>query len=219
MELLKLLLEYIKVLIWPVVTMFLVVMFKGSLMELLSRLQKADLPGDVSLDFSENLKEAKQLSKKVEETPPKEEHKNIPTIPLTEANSRLISVGLQPSPSGLDMDYYRDLANQDPNLALAGLRIEVDVLARNLAKGFNISIKDNDGGMRLLRLLYEQDAIYREQMMLAQKILTLCNAAIHGKSVSKEQALDVIELTEVLRGDYIRWLSWGFNDGWQPSEN
>ncbi|WP_339135042.1 MAG: hypothetical protein WGN25_16910 [Candidatus Electrothrix sp. GW3-4] len=218
MEYLKLLLEYIKVLVWPIVTVVLAFTFKDSLMELLSRLQKADLPGDVSLDFTQNLEEAKELSRKVEETPMREEHKNVPTIPLTDANSRLISVGLQPSPSGLDMNYYRELANQDPNLALAGLRMEVDVLARNLAKGFNINIKKNDGGMRILDVLYHNGAIYKEQMMLAKKVLSLCNAAIHGKNVSKGQALDVIDLTDVLKGDYIRWLSWGFPDGWQPPE-
>jgi len=218
MEVANLVLEYIKVLVWPIIVFSLALVFRASLTELFSRLKKADLPGDVSLDFSEELKEAKILSKKVEEQPEKEEHKKIPSIPLTEANSRLISLGLQPSPSGLDMKYYRDLTNQDPNIALAGLRIEVDILAKNLAKGFNVKVSERDNGMRLLRLLHEEGAIFLEQMQLAQKILALCNAAIHGTKVSQSQALEVIGFMEVLRKDYIHWLSWGFDDDWTPNE-
>jgi len=58
----------------------------------------------------------------------------------------MIHLGLRPSPSGLDMSYYRSLADQDPNVTLAGLRIEIDILARNLAKGFNVSVNDRESG-------------------------------------------------------------------------
>lgn len=218
MEVASLVLEYIKALIWPFITLLAIYKFRDSLKELLSRLKKADLPGDLSFNFSEQLIEARQLSKKIEETPEKEEHKNFPSIPLTEANARLISLDMQPSPSGLDMNYYRDLTKQDPNIALAGLGIEADILAKNLAKGFNISISEHDNGLRLLRRLYEEGAIYKEQMQLAQKVLDLCNIAIHGKRVSQAQALQVIDFMEVLRSDYIRWLSWGFKDNWNPKE-
>lgn len=217
MEVEILILEYLKVLAWPAVVFSLAIIFRPSLAELLSRLKKADLPGDVSLDFSEELKEAKILSKKVEEKPIKEEHKNIPSIPLTDANSRLLLLGLQPSPSGLDMKYYRDLTNQDPNIALAGLRIEVDILAKNLAKGFKVEVSSRDNGIRLLQLLYDEGAIFLEQMQLAKKILALCNAAIHGSTVSQSQALEVIGFMEILRKDYINWLSWGFDDDWKPN--
>jgi len=213
-EIAKIFLEFLKVLIWPAVVLVLAIFFRSSFTELLSRLKKADLPGDVSLNFSEELKEANILSKKVKEKPEKEEHKKIPSIPLTEANSRLISLSLQPSPSGLDMKYYQDLTNQDPNIVLAGLRIEVDILAKNIAKGFNVKTSERDNGMRLLRLLYEEGAIFLEQMQLAQKILTLCNAAIHGSIVSQHDALQVIGFMEVLRKDYIHWLSWSFDDDW-----
>jgi hypothetical protein len=137
-------------------------------------------------------------------------------IPLTEANARMISLGLQPSPSGLDMEYYRVLASQDPNIALAGLRIEVDILARNLAKGFKVAVSQRESGVRLLRRLLEADAIDVTQFELVGRIMKLCNAAAHGNPVSREQAEAVIDSAGVLSRQYLEWLSWGFDDGWKP---
>ena len=141
-----------------------------------------------------------------------------PSIPMTEANARLIKLGLRPSPSGLDMSYYRSLAAQDPALALAGLRIEIDILAKNLAQGFHIDIEPSDSGARLLRKLRDQGAITTQQSELTSKVLHLCNAAIHGEPVSREQADEIIDLANVLREHYLNWLSWGFRHGWQPAE-
>jgi hypothetical protein len=33
-----------------------------------------------------------------------------------------------------------------------------------------------------------------------------------------EEADSVIDLMEVLNEQYIHWLSWGFEDNWQPKE-
>jgi hypothetical protein len=53
-------------------------------------------------------------------------------------------------------------------------------------------------------------------MQLAQKVLEVCNAAVHGQPVSHEQAKSVIQSVEVLADWYLAWLSWGFDDGWEP---
>jgi hypothetical protein len=128
----------------------------------------------------------------------------------------MIQLGLRPSPSGLDMAYYRKFAEQDPNVALAGLRIEIDILARNLAQGFGVSKSDRDSGGLLMRRLYEAGVITSEQMQLTMKVLRVCNAAVHGAVVSREEADDVIGSAEVLADQYLAWLSWGFGDGWTP---
>lgn len=216
MEIAQLVLEYIKVLVWPIIAIAIVLLFRKQLNVILLRLQKADLPGGLSINFREEIEEAKQLSKKVETAPPPEKSRGVPTIPLTEANARMIAVGLQPSPSGLDLSYYRDLVAQDPNLALAGVRIEVDVLARNLAKGFGIKIDSRDSGAMLLRKLYDSGAISTDQMRLTQKVLQLANAAIHGRTVSSEEAEEVLAVASVLVDDYLSWLSWGFGGDWEP---
>lgn len=139
-------------------------------------------------------------------------------LPLTEANSRLIGLGLQPSPSGLDMARYFDLAQDDPNLALAGLRMEVEILARNLARGFEIDIRSHESASNVLRALLRHDAISQQQFDLAQTIVKLCNAAVHGRSVSRQEAEAVIDTARVLATDYLSWLSWGFPDGWRPKD-
>jgi len=215
-EIAKIVLEYLKVLAWPVVGLSVAFVYKAQLLGVLGRLKKADLPGGVSLDFAEEAREIRHLSDQVKTLPSKHQGNGQPTIPLTDANARLISLGLQPSPSGLDMEYYRTLASQDPNIALAGLRIEVDILARNLAKGFKVAVSPRESSMRLLRRLLDADAIDATQFDLVEKIMQLCNAAAHGNPVSREQADSVINSAAVLARQYLEWLSWGFEDGWKP---
>jgi hypothetical protein len=114
------------------------------------------------------------------------------------------------------MSYYRDIAESDPTLALAGLRIEIEILANNLAIGFKLEPPKNHSVNSLLRLLRERGAITSEQMKLAQQILAICNRAIHGQDVTLEEALDVIDVASVLTSDFLSWLSWGFDDEWVP---
>ncbi len=216
MDIAKLVLEYIRALIWPAVVVTVALVFRAELRGLIARVRHADLPGGIALDFPHEIAEARSLSVKVEATPAGVERKAGPSIPLTEANARMIQLGLRPSPSGLDMGYYRGLAQQDPTLALAGLRIEIDVLAKNLAKGFKVPFQDRDSGTRLLRKLFEADAITAEQMQLGMKVMQLCNAAVHGTAVSREEAEAVIDIAAVLSDQFLAWLSWGFEDGWRP---
>lgn len=109
---------------WPVTTISLALLFKQQVAAILERITHASLPGGVSFDFGQEAAAAKALSEKTEGRPTPADRKVFPAIPLTQANARMISLGLRPSPSGLDMSYCRSLANQDPNVALAGLRIE-----------------------------------------------------------------------------------------------
>ena len=215
-EIAKLVLEYLRVLIWPAVVVIVCLVFKSQLVALLNRIRHAELPGGVVLDLGQEIREVKALSGKVREQPAPTNKKRGPAIPLTEANARMIKLGLRPSPSGVDMSYYRNLAEQDPSVALAGLRIEMDILARNLAAGNRVSMDEHDSGVRLIRRLYDIDAITSDQMQLTMKVLRVCNAAVHGTPVSREEAEDVIGSAEVLADQYLAWLSWGFDDSWTP---
>lgn len=181
---------------------------------MLQRLKGAGLPGGVSLDFDREVRDVQALSRDVANAPPKK--LSTPTLPMTQANARMVTLGLQPSPSGLDMNRYLELARQDPNLALAGLRMEVEILARNFAKGSNIDTTPRDSVGALLRRLLDTNTISTDQYGLAQQIVRLCNAAVHGTRVSLEEAEAVIDAAKVLAKDYLAWLSWGFDDGWKP---
>lgn len=216
MEVAKIILEFLRTLIWPSVVVFLLIYFNTQISSTFERLKTAKLPGGVSLEMDAKIQEVKVLSKRVDEkaTQKRDEHKDTPTIPLTEANSKLIELGLKPSPSGMDMDYYRNIANRDPTLALAGLRIEFDILARNLAEGFKVNFDEkSDTSSRLLEKLLDRDAITSDQYLLASQVLSLSDKAVNNTSASKEQALSIIDSAEVLIKDYLSWLSWGANLG------
>ncbi|ACF46014.1 hypothetical protein Paes_0973 [Prosthecochloris aestuarii DSM 271] len=222
MEIAKIVLEFIRALIWPAIVVFLALSFKNEVAALLGRIKSAKLPGGVSFDLNEKIQEVKVLSNEVQESvsAKQEEHKGKPSIPLTEANARLIQLGFQPSPSGMDMSYYLQFASQDPNLALAGLRMDIDILVRNLAKGFGASVDNKRTSIgQLLRMLLDSDAIYANQYELAVKILNVCNQAVHGTPITYEQARSVIQSAEVLVADFIAWMSWGFDDNWEPQKN
>lgn len=222
MEIAKLVLEYMKVLIWPCILVFLSLYFNAQIAGIFERLQSAKLPGGISIVMSAKIQEVQRLSTKVQAavSQKKEEHKDIPYIPLNEVNSRLIELGFRPSPSGMDMDYYRDIAKNDPNLSLAGLRIEVDILAKNLAKGFNVHFDDkNESSSQLLRKLLDSGSITNDQYQLATKVLSLCNKAVRGVLVSQEQALSIIDSADVLIEDYLSWMSWGFDDSLRSSSS
>lgn len=208
-------LGYFEVLVWPAVVVFVVIKFKSSIEDLVARIKKASLPGGLSFDLEQKIEEVKKTSRSVKAQLTAAQGKSGQSIPVTEANERLIDLGLKPSPSGLDMTYYRDIAEQDTNLALAGLRIEVDVMARNLARGFDINLSEKESGARLIRKLFDQGAITRDQLNLALQIWSLASEAVHGQFVPYDEAQDIFDAAEVLADQYIFWLSWGFNDGWE----
>jgi len=212
----QLVLEYIKALAWPAVAVLGLLLFRHPLAAILHRLKGADLPGGVSLDFDKEVRDVETLSREVAKAPRKKPKRSTPMLQVTEANARLVSMGLQVSPSGLDMSRYLDLAKQDPNLALAGLRLEVEIIARNLAEVYKIEIGSDDSVSLLLRRLLDVDAITQDLYGLAQKIVRIGNAAVHGAPVSREEAEAVIDAARVFAKDYLAWLSWGFKDGWSP---
>ena len=192
MDIAKLILEFVKALAWPVTALILALLFRAPLSAILTRLRKAAFPGGVSIELQEEIQEAKLLSKQVEAQAAPPNRPRRPAIPQTEANARMIALGLKPTSSGLDMSYYREIAQSDPTLALAGVRIELEVLLNNLAVGFKLEQKRAEPVTSLLKRLSEHHAITSEQMELARKIFAICNRAIHGQAVTQEEALDVI---------------------------
>jgi hypothetical protein len=209
----SILLEYLKVLTWPSIVLFCLIMFRNQLYKVIERLEKASLPG-ASFEFSKDAQEAKKLAQEVKVLPQPEKAQNVPLIPLTEVNKRLVSLDLEPSPSGLDMSYYRELLNSNPILALAILKTDLEIQAKNLAKGWEINIDSKDSGFELLRKLYDKGAISKDQFDLLRKIYTLCDRAISSQSVAKYDAETILDAADVLVAQYIAWLSWGFDDEW-----
>lgn len=104
MEIARLIVEYLKALVWPVIVLVIAYSFRMDFVALSNRLTRAKLPG-VDLSFTEEIDKAKKLSEEVAQAPRRLSGKGKPTIPLTEANKRMLSLGLRPSTSGLELDY------------------------------------------------------------------------------------------------------------------
>ena len=218
MELAKLILEFVKALAWPVAVLAIALIFRREIRAIMARIRKAALPGGVSIDFEEQILETKQLATRIEATPPPLTRPQTAVLPLTEANSRMISLGLKPTPSGLDLSYYKSIASNDPTLALAGLRIELEILVRNLAKGFKLDAPTYESPSRVLKRLLDASAVTQDQFSLGKRVLSLANQAVHGRTVSRREAEEIIEAAQVLVDDYLAWLSWGFSDGWESRD-
>ncbi len=97
-------------------------------------------------------------------------------------------------------------------IGLSGLRIEMEIIFQNLLRGWNIKSDKYESPTRILRKLYEVHAITSQQYELAAQVLRLCNKAVHGELVSRNDALRVLEVSVTLVEQYISWLSWGFKD-------
>lgn len=219
MDTAQLVLEYIKALAWPITVFVLTLTFKREIRAILPRVKRAGLPGGVSLDLESAIHQTTELATRIEANPPARPRGAPAVLPLTEANSRMINLGLKPVPSGLDMNYYKTIAETDPTLALAALRIELEILARNLGKGFKVDIPDREPLSRILRKLHEGLHITSDQLELVQRILSIANQAVHGKTVTRSEANQLIDAAGALVDDYLAWLSWGFGGGWALSED
>jgi len=216
MEIAKIILEYIRTLIWPLIVSTLLIVYRKECTAVLRSIRKLTLPGGTSFEtFPKDLEEAKVLSFRVKEEAdrkPIKKKKECPVIPLTDANTQMLNRGLTPIPSGLEVSYYNNLAEQDPNLALASLRFEIEILLKNVAKGFKVEIGKRDSAGIVARKLQKKNAITTHQCELINVIISLCNSAMHGQRVTQSQVKELLDVFAVLRDYYISWLSWGFNN-------
>ena len=137
---------------------------------------------------------------------------NISVINSTEINRRILQLGLAPSPSGFELSYYKTISENNPNLALAGLRLEVETLLNNLAKGFNVEITDKDYSIKILMKLKENGCVTDMEYLLIKNIIYICDAAIHGLRFDAHDANEIINIATVLRVCYAAWLVVEFSD-------
>lgn len=115
---------------------------------------------------------------------------------LQETERRAENVGLLdeiPDPATLQDYSFQVVAREDPNLALAGLRIEIEKrLVRLSQRTENGTTKMGVG--KLLRLLNARELLTREESSVLADMMGLLNSAAHGARVdvkSAEWALDV----------------------------
>ena len=213
-ELLKIIFDFIIGIIWPVATLTIVLIYRKAILRLIDRARKLELPGGLALEtVDEEIKQAKELAVEIKSERRPEVKKAIKeSIPIkdNEINQKMIERKLTPSPSGLNLSYYKNIAETDPRLALVGLRIDFELMLKNLARGFKIDFDSRDSALQIISRLFRQGAITEKQYEFMVTIFKIGNAAAHGADISKSQALEVLDLGQVLVDDYIAWMDWGF---------
>jgi hypothetical protein len=86
----------------------------------------------------------------------------------------------------------------DPSLALAALRMEIERKLRTIADFLDIPEKERMPLFIIIEALGKKEMLYSEQMRALREIIILCNKAIHGYNVKKEEAEEIIHLVNVL---------------------
>lgn len=109
-----------------------------------------------------------------------------------------------------------NLVEQDPNLALAALRMEIERILRLAYQTIiNPDLPGKYGISFIVRELHKERVIGNHQQEALHQIIRLCNEAVHGGNVSISDAIKVIELTIELSHSF----SVGHSINFQPNSD
>jgi hypothetical protein len=82
---------------------------------------------------------------------------------------------------------FQLVADEDPNLALAGLRIEIENRLVKLAESRDIEVRRSSVGS-LMRVLSQKDILSPHQRSVLEDLIGTLNAAVHGADVDQRSA-------------------------------
>ena len=107
---------------------------------------------------------------------------------LTKAGEEAERAGLLVGPTvRVEVPTYAALAETDPNLALAGLRIELEKRLRAISQTHGIRA-ERQGISQLLRELRGLDVLSSQQQAVLADLIGLLNQAVHGAEVDSNGA-------------------------------
>ncbi len=86
-----------------------------------------------------------------------------------------------------------DIVQADPNLALAGLRIEIEKRLSTLAQAYDTLPIKGKGVGQLLKVLANKNVLSREETSILYDMVSLLNAAVHGATIDYASASSAIE--------------------------
>jgi hypothetical protein len=104
---------------------------------------------------------------------------------LQQAKEDAARAGLLAPTSSLDSNReysYELIADNDPNLALAGLRIEIEKRLQSIAQTRNIPARKQSVGS-LMRVLFQEGALTQQEYTVLADMTELLNSAVHGATV------------------------------------
>ena len=90
---------------------------------------------------------------------------------------------------------FQSIANRDPVLALAGLRIEIEKRLVLLTEAHNLNAGRRSLGVgQLLRLLAQAEVLTNEERSILADMVNLLNSAVHGAEVDPRAAAWAIDV-------------------------
>ena len=110
---------------------------------------------------------------------------------LQKAASRADTAGLLAAvPSRSEDSFsFQSISKRDPNLALAGLRIEIEKRLSKLAEVNNVEQRRGPMGIgQLLRALAQREVLTNEERSILSDMVNMLNAAVHGAIVDRQSA-------------------------------
>ncbi len=165
----------------------LLVLFVLSIPILAPYLKKAKVPG-AEFEFKDEIRGARRLVQISVEKAQKKFKSSPSKKPLPFETFKLSAV--------------KELLDSDPTLALAALRIEIERRIRILVSTQTGKSTSEYTTLSLVDLTRKIRVLSSEQFSALKKIISICNKAIHGASVSKSEAEEIIGLTEQLNGSF-----------------
>jgi hypothetical protein len=115
---------------------------------------------------------------------------------LQKAASRAETAGLLSSePSQKEAAFsFQSIANRDPNLALAGLRIEIEKRLSQLAEIHGLNSRRPMGVGQALRALAQAEVLTNEERSILSDMVNMLNSAVHGAEVDSRAAAWAIDI-------------------------
>ncbi|WP_417914231.1 hypothetical protein [Candidatus Electronema sp. JM] len=89
---------------------------------------------------------------------------------------------------------FQSIASRDPNLALAGLRIEIEKRLSLLIEIHSIELRHKVSVGQMLRILTQTEVITSEERSILLDMVNMLNAAAHGAEVDSRAANWAIEI-------------------------
>jgi len=102
---------------------------------------------------------------------------------LRNVEEKANEVGLISDVNNSDSQYsFQMISDEDPQLALAGLRIEIEKRLKEIAKNHNLQVNRKGVG-QLLRLLSKEKILSSEQKNVLLDLVGLLNKAVHANYI------------------------------------
>ncbi|TLD68282.1 hypothetical protein FEM03_23470 [Phragmitibacter flavus] len=139
----------------------------------------------------------------------------IATTEVEEASEEVAAASPQPHESPIENtrmppfnDVLRNLVRSDHILALAKLRIELESKVRRLHQPDDPAnpafVQLNEPLSMIVRRLRNEDLISDQVFSATLKVINLCNRAIHGEAIKKDDAASVVDSGIELLGAFDR---------------